>query len=109
MKTKSSFALLAALLLGSALAGCAHQDHCCCPTSPLYGHSCFGYYGTCWRPWPGDCGRCPPYTDSYQDEWTQPPSPVFPSSGAGFPEMPHKSAPEAAGELIPESAPEPLL
>lgn len=34
---------------------------CChnriCPT--ILNCECFGYYPTCWRPWPGGCTRCP--------------------------------------------------
>lgn len=37
---------------------CKHGSSWC--TNP--GNPCHGYYSTCWREWPCECERCPPYT-----------------------------------------------
>src|ERR1043165_8387718 len=44
--------------------GCAVRNQCvdqcnhCCPAP---NHHCYGYYSTCWRPWPAECPNRPSY------------------------------------------------
>lgn len=54
------------LLLMLSAVGCACHSGSACKhgsswcTNP--GNPCHGYYSTCWREWPCECERCPPYT-----------------------------------------------
>jgi hypothetical protein len=50
-----------AAALSVAWLGCA--GHECCRHSPYCGpgYNCYGYYSTCWRPWPEECPNCPSF------------------------------------------------
>ena len=62
--------LIALALLPSLLAGCCvgYRNHsgqaASCEGGPGWYETplCFGYYSTCWRPWPEECPNCPPHT-----------------------------------------------
>jgi len=58
-------AILLMLLALTSAAGCAcYHAHCFADDHPWVGSPsvCFGYYPTCWRPWPAECPPCPPFT-----------------------------------------------
>ena len=56
--------LIAAAALALALTPCGRAQICrpfCAPSSAVYQSPFFGYYRTCWRPWPGGQPVCPRY------------------------------------------------
>src|SRR3954470_2519601 len=49
---------LASVCLLFAGCGLCHRCQDPCPAAP---YSCYGFYSTCWRPWPEECPTCPSY------------------------------------------------
>jgi hypothetical protein len=116
----SACRLLFTAALVAPLVGCV-----CCVPSGACGHGggivgwsahapCFGYYPTCWRPWPIDCPPCPPpYGVEPHVEWGKPPvppvepmQPMLPRLPDELPDPPHAAQPDAAA---PQVLPEPDL
>jgi hypothetical protein len=55
---------IAAAVLALALTPCGRAQlyrSCCEPSSEVHQSPFFGYYRTCWRPWPGGQPVCPRY------------------------------------------------
>jgi len=59
---------IACLLLAVTMAGCACSCPRCAPTTCLgwqpncsATNPCYGYFSTCWRNWPTECGPCPSF------------------------------------------------
>lgn len=54
------------LLLMFSPLGCACHSGSSCKHGSSWcnnpGNPCHGYYSTCWREWPCECERCPPFT-----------------------------------------------
>lgn len=54
------------LLLMLSTLGCACHSGSSCKHGSSWcnnpGNPCHGYYSTCWREWPCECERCPPFT-----------------------------------------------
>jgi hypothetical protein len=53
--------LMALVGVSLAQAGQRHIPCRCSPTPEVFHSEFFGYYRTCWRPWPGGQPPCPPY------------------------------------------------
>lgn len=115
--------VLAALVLPAA-GGCVCWESWCAPgghgpighgyvghgyvghghhTSGWYGTTmCFGYYPTCWRPWPLECPPCPPFAlEPFADEMLKPP--LVPQ-----PLLPPDVSPMPDGLLLPPTVQPPL-
>jgi hypothetical protein len=98
---KLFIAVVGLMLLPSprALAvGCCAR---CEPSSAVYHSPFFGYYPTCWRPWPGGQPPCPCYA---APQAAKPAAPTTPSEPAieqlpaPRPEEPEKTTPEEQPE-----------
>src|SRR5437868_11125815 len=85
-----------ALLIAVGVSGCAaHRDDPCAfgACGPGGATECFGYFSTCWNPWPVQCPPCPsPALNVPSREIlppaTSPPAPPAPVEGMPTPVNP---------------------
>lgn len=85
----------------------AAHGHVVYPVCPPYCAPGWGYYQTCWRPFPEGCDRCP----RYLSEVVAPLAPAGPDNGlvpppATWPAAPIESPPAAPAEPPPAAPPE---
>ena len=102
--------VIAALPL-PALIGCAHNHtgraaSCEIPPECYDTPLCFGYYSTCWRPWPEECPNCPSPSMPPPTEQVVPPPPltVEPLPPRPMPEIPEPGAQQPM-QVTPMPAP----
>jgi hypothetical protein len=90
-KTHKIFIIVAAsaLALGASLRAGTCTCHCE-PSIAVYSSPFYGYYRTCWRPWPGG----------------QPPCPCYPSPTTTEQPTPRTGTTEHTIELLPLPRPE---
>lgn len=81
--------VLAAVSL--ARAGHHNKPGRCCPSPEVFYSDFFGYYRTCWRPWPGGQPFCPVYGTVTVEAVEMP--------------APGRAAPEKLPSPKPEAAP----
>src|SRR3954470_14977096 len=85
--------LMMAMLIATSVSGCAtHRDDACAfgacgPGAPT---DCFGYFSTCWNPWPAQCPPCPSPAFNLPEREVLPPaaSPPAPLDGIQTPANP---------------------
>jgi hypothetical protein len=102
--TASMQIIALAILVGSGVTAASAQGPCM-GGHPYNGHfgyiggpPCFGYYSTCWRPWPADCCPCPSFAERLplpEHELVPEPIPrAWPNPASARPEVPSELTPE---------------
>jgi len=107
--------ILASVVVSSLFCvGCRHGRgrHCAPPPTPrcwnVVDPECYGYYPTCWKPWPDACGPCPPVDESLTI--IEPPAMDQANPPLDRPFAPTPSADDSAEpEIIPPPVPEDSL